>query len=234
MDLLLEGGSIERELDENVALTELREDEGALWSLLVFSGYLRAEAGVAPPNDVPPYRLSIPNREVRAVYAGVFRLWMRERMRGHGGSVDRLRAALLDGDVEALEEQLQAFTTNLLSYHDTTSLDPEQVYQGFVVGLLAALEPEYQVRSNRESGRGRPDVLIRPVQPGRPGVVLELKVARSPRKTLERALEEGLEQIRAHDYAAELRAAGASVVHAFAVAFDGKRLSVRAGMDDAP
>ncbi|WP_437874867.1 PD-(D/E)XK nuclease domain-containing protein [Sorangium sp. So ce513] len=93
--------------------------------------------------------------------------------------------------------------------------------QGFVLGLLAALEPEYQVRSNRESGRGRPDVIIRPAQPGRPGVVLELKVARGG-KALEQALEEGIEQIRRNDYAAELRAAGAAPIHALAVAFDGK------------
>jgi hypothetical protein len=148
--------------------------------------------------------------------------------------VRRLTRALLEGDAEALEEQLQAFTTNLLSYHDTR-LRPEQVYQAFVIGLLATLEPDYQVRSNRESGTGRPDVVIRPRVPGKPGVILELKVARPGKKTPKKALAEGLAQIRAHDYGAELRAAGAprpaagaTPVHAFAVAFDGKRVSVRA------
>jgi hypothetical protein len=70
IDTLLEGGSIERTLDENVVLTDLHENKRALWSLLVFSGYLRAEAGEPLfPNEVPPYRLSIPNREVRQVYS---------------------------------------------------------------------------------------------------------------------------------------------------------------------
>ena len=96
------------------------------------------------------------------------------------------------------------------------------MYHAFVIGLLATLEPEYEVRSNRESGRGRPDVTIRPRQAGRPGAVLELKVARPGKKTLDQALAEGVAQIQERDYASELRAAGASPVHAFAVAFDGK------------
>jgi hypothetical protein len=164
--------------------------------------------------------------EVREVYTTTFRQWMTAYLKGRGGNLRKLVSALLEGDAATLEEQLQAFTINLLSYHDAGAVEPEQVYHAFVIGLLAVLEPDYQVRSNRESGKGRPDVLIRPVQPGKPGAVLELKVV-GRRKTKEQALEEGLAQIRAHDYGAELRAAGASAVHAFAVAFDGKDVWVR-------
>jgi hypothetical protein len=71
--------------------------------------------------------------------------------------------------------------------------------------------------------------MVRPMQPGKPGVVLELKVARPRKQTLAQALAEGLAQLRRNDYGAELRAAGAPVVHAFAVAFDGKRVRVKAG-----
>jgi hypothetical protein len=225
---LLEGGSIEQELDENVALSELHTSESALFSLLVFAGYLKAERRGPAPVERTVHLLSIPNREVRLIYARTFRGWMQARMAGHGGSLDRLIRALLGGDAESFEEQLQSFVTNLLSFHDPGALDPERVYQGFVVGLLAVLEPEHQVRSNRESGRGRPDVIIRPAQPGKPGVVLELKVARPGKKTLEQALSEGLSQLQGNDYGAELRAGGAAPVHAFAVAFDGKEVRVRA------
>lgn len=225
-ETLLEGGGIERVLDENVVLSELHRSEDALFGLLVFSGYL--EAAELPPDATgrAVHRLSIPNREVRHVYATTFRTWMENRMKGHGGSLDKLTRALLGGDAERFEEQLQAFVTNVLSYQDPGTLDPERVYQGFVVGLLAVLEPAHQVRSNRESGKGRPDVLIRPLQPGQAGVVLELKVAKPGKKTLEQALAEGLAQLRANDYDAELRAMGASPIHAFAVAFDGKEVRV--------
>jgi hypothetical protein len=228
---LLEGGRIERALDENVVLADLARRPEALWSLLVFSGYLKAEGAKVPPGDGPRYRLSIPNREVREVFTSTFREQMASRLEGHGGDVARLTAALLGGDAETLEEQLQAFTTNLLSYHDT-ALRPEQVYHAFVIGLLATLEPEYVVRSNRESGAGRPDVTVRPRTAGKPGAVLELKVAKPGKKTPEKALEEGLSQIAAGDYGAELRAAGAAPVHAYAVAFDGKRVWVRSAAED--
>jgi hypothetical protein len=226
-EALLSGGSLERVLEESVSLTELADNEDALWSLLVFSGYLKAERRSRGSMERASHLLSIPNREVRQVYASTFRRWMEARLRGHGGSLEELCGALLTGDAELLEEQLQAFVTNLLSYHDPGTVKPERVYHAFVVGLLAVLEPGYQVRSNRESGQGRPDVLIRPTQPGKPGVVLELKVARPGRATLAQALAEGLAQLRAYDYGAELLAAGAPKVHAFAVAFDGKKVRVK-------
>jgi hypothetical protein len=78
------------------------------------------------------------------VYATTFRQWLEGRLVSRGGSVDRLKTALLRGDAEVFERQLQAFVTDVLSYHDPAVLDPEQVYQGFVLGLLATLEPEYQ------------------------------------------------------------------------------------------
>ncbi len=95
-----------------------------------------------------------------------------------------------------------------------------------MIGLLASLEPDYEVRSNRESGEGRPDVLIKPRFAGRPGVVLEVKMARRGEKKLESAMTEGLEQLEAHDYAAELRAAGVQKIQQMVVGFDGKRVMV--------
>jgi hypothetical protein len=224
---LLAGEGVERVLDENVVLDRLEDNDDALWSLLVFSGYLRAQRlPPAQPAWLPAYRLSIPNAEVRLLYTSSFAQWMTARMKGHGGQLERLLAALLQGDAPRFEQQLGAFVTNVLSYHDLGADEPERVYQVFVLGLLAALEPGHRVRSNRESGQGRPDVLVCPVVPGQPGVVLELKVARGG-KTLEQALEEGWAQAQRLDYAAELRAVGAAPVHVLVVAFDGKVVRVR-------
>jgi hypothetical protein len=224
-EALLAGGSLERELDENVVLDRLTSDEDALWSLLVFSGYLKAEELPVPYGEPPVYKLSIPNREVRIVYTRTFREWLRERLHERGGAVDRLVAALLGGDAEALEDQLQTIADTLLSYQDPVR--PEQLYHGLILGLLATMEPGHRVRSNRESGEGRPDVMVLPRDPGKPGAVLELKVAKPGRRTPEQALEEGIRQIVDKDYRAELQRLGADPVHAFSVAFDGKRVWVR-------
>lgn len=231
VEALLAGDSIERVLDENIALEQLQENPDTLWNLLVFAGYLKAEKRPRGRMEQPAHRLSIPNREVRQVYTSTFREWMQARLGAPGGDLGRLTRALLQGDAEALEQQLQAFATSLLSYHDTAGLSAEQVYHAFVVGLLAVMEPDHVVRSNRESGAGRPDVLILPNRPGMPGVVLELKVVKGGKrpsgKVIAKALENALEQIRRNDYAAELRAAGAAPIHAFAVAFDGKQVRVK-------
>jgi len=226
---LLEGRSVETFLDENVVLSEIRTNDDALWSLLVFSGYLKADP--LPYDSIVGkvvYRLSIPNREVREVYSSTFQRWIKTNLTAQGGDVGKLARALLSGDAEAFEDQLQRFVQNVLSYYDIAKLDPERVYHGFVLGLLAALEPEYIVRSNRETGSGRPDVTIRPRLAGKPGALLELKLARKGKKTPAAALREGLAQIRSKGYAADLWAAGVSDVHAFAVAFDGKRVWVKA------
>jgi hypothetical protein len=224
IETLLEGGGLLRTLDENVVLADIDTRADALWGLLTFSGYLKAEKRVIDAGEEARYLLSIPNREVRTVYTSTFRQWMADRMGGER-VVTRLERALLSGDAEGLEEALGGFAKSVLSYHDTARR-PEQVYHAFVIGLLASLDPEYEVRSNRESGKGRPDVMVRPKHAGKPGAVLELKVARPGRKTLDEALAEGAAQIRDRDYAGELRAAGASPVHAFAVAFDGKDVRV--------
>jgi hypothetical protein len=226
---LLEGRSIETYLDETVLLSRLAADEEALWSLLVFSGYLKAEP--LPYDPVVGrlvYRLSIPNREMRQFFATLFQRWFKVHLDMQGGDVGKLGKALISGDGDAFEAQLQLFIQNILSSYEIAKADPDRAFDGFILGLLAALEPEYIVRSNREAGSGRPDVTIRPRLAGKPGALLELKLARKGKKTPAAALREGLTQIRSKGYAADLWAAGVSEVHAFAVAFDGKRVWVKA------
>jgi excisionase family DNA binding protein len=140
-----------------------------LWSLLVFSGYLRAERGpVVPGKPRSPLRRSIPNEEVFEVYRRTFQSWMEKGLRGEGGGVEALLDALLKGDARRLEGELQRLATHMLSFLDQGHRDPERFYHGLMLGLLASLEPDYEVRSNRESGGGRPDVWVKPRTAGKP------------------------------------------------------------------
>ncbi len=225
MEILLGGGEIERELDENTALGDLANNTNVLFSLLTFAGYLKARA--LPSEFHDRFALSIPNREVRAVFRGTFRGWLETGLSNGGSSLDELKEALLSGDEEGLEEILNELAGSVLSYQDGASKRPEFFYHGFVLGLLTTLEPEYRVRSNRESGDGRPDVLVMPAEKGRPGVVLELKVAKPKRKTLEQALDEGEAQMKAKNYGAELGAQGVGSLVGLVLAFDGKVVQVR-------
>jgi hypothetical protein len=117
-----------------------------------------------------------------------------------------------------------------VSYFDTAGPEPERFYHGLVVGLLAGLGSSYEVRSNRESGFGRCDVMVLPRAAGQPGVVIELKrVETEVGETPEKALSAALAQIDERDYAAELRERGAAPIHRMAAVFDGKRAYVRVG-----
>ncbi|MCX4245058.1 AAA family ATPase [Paraliomyxa miuraensis] len=227
--VLLAGQCLRRALDEHVVLPDLERNPTAIWSFLVFAGYLKAEVVEDSPKGVVA-DVSIPNLEVDGLWRELFVRWLGERMHGIG-QVDAVARALLEGDASTMAALLGDLVRDVLSVHDTGTgpTAPERVYHAFVLGLLAHLEPEHRVRSERESGYGRSDVLIIPRRPGQPGVVLELKRVLEDRgESPDAALASALQQIEARDYAAELRAAGAEPVRKVAIAFAGKRVWVRA------
>ncbi|MBK9648863.1 MAG: AAA family ATPase [Deltaproteobacteria bacterium] len=228
-ELLLSGGSVEKRIDPQVALRDLDHEPGGVWSLLLTAGYLRAD-DVRYEHGEAVVSLAIPNVEVNNVWRRSFLSWL-QRSGGGEASVKRLHQALLSGQTQDLARLLAKLVQNALSYHDTglgPDSAPERVYQAFTLGLLVSLEPDWRVRSNRESGLGRADVLILPSAPGRPGVVLEFKrVWVEEGETPDQALNDAQRQITERRYAAELWAAGSSVVYAVAIAFEGKRVWAR-------
>jgi hypothetical protein len=229
MEHLLSGGTLEKVIEENVVLRDIERKVSATYGLLLFSGYLKPQEVLAGDGN-PLVRLAIPNREVRVAFSDTVMGWLEESAVRAGVKVDGLVAAMLAGDVSSFEGYLSDLVVSALSYQDTGGREPERVYQAFVLGLLAHLEPRYRVRSNRESGYGRHDVAVTPARPGEPGVVIEFKRVDTARgETLDAALDSALRQIADRRHGDELLAAGASPVRAYAVAFDGKRVHVRAG-----
>ncbi len=225
VERLLQGESIPKRIDEHLSLRDLDHRPDVVWSFLLFSGYLKPH-GFSEEEGTRLVNLTIPNYEVRLVFLNVFRHWLS----GHLGGDDRsrmLQDAILRADTETAERLLENLMLSV-SYHDVTRHQPEKFYHGLILGLLVNLEAHYVVRSNRESGYGRADVLLIPREAERPGVVLEFKALDSQRgESAEQAMQMALSQIRDRDYAAELRAAGAQPIHELAVVFDGKRVWVR-------
>jgi Predicted AAA-ATPase/PD-(D/E)XK nuclease superfamily len=228
MERLMRGEEIERAVAEHVALRDLQTKSELVWSLLLYTGYLKA-VGQRRESRTLWCRLAIPNQEVLSIYESLFLAWTDEGLGGDQKRQELIRA-LLGGDVETCERLLEQWLLASASLHDTARFaPPERFYHGFVLGLLVSLGERYDVVSNQESGYGRCDVLITPRVPGQPGVVLELKVRDDRRgETVEQALERALDQLAARDYAASLRTRGAAPVHELAVVFDGKRVFVRA------
>ncbi|MDC0683158.1 PD-(D/E)XK nuclease domain-containing protein [Sorangium atrum] len=223
-EALLRGEPVEARIDENIVLRDLDQQPEALWSFLLFSGYLTATAVWEELGEVTA-SLAIPNLEVRVAYRDLFRSWLRRGLpeRRHAEALIR---ALLDGDAPSLEALIERLLVTVMSYQDPAGREPEKLYHGFILSLLVQLEGDYDVRSNRESGLGRVDLLVRPRAPGRPGVVLELKVPQRG-ETPEQALLAAARQVRDRRYAVELVAAGAAPVHELVAVFDGKQAWVR-------
>ena len=222
---LLHGETIERPIYEAISLREVDRLPLAVWSFLLASGYLTAEA-VTWGKSRPLARLRIPNREVRTCFETLFIEHLETAMASRSSQLDVLRRALLGGDAETLEALLTDILLTDASHHDFPARLGEAVYQTFVLGMLVHLRDDYDVRSNRESGFGRADVLVCPRRPGDPGVVMELKVPGRD-GDVERALTAAAAQIRDRRYTAELRARGADPIHALAIVFDGKLAHVR-------
>ncbi|MCB9740769.1 MAG: AAA family ATPase [Deltaproteobacteria bacterium] len=237
LETLLSGGSITKPVDEHLVLREVRASSASVWSFLLFSGYLRADAFVG--DDAmgrPQWSLTVPNLEVRRAFSSLFANFLDRGLGGEDRTAQLCRA-LLSGDAQTFGKLLGELLAHVLSYHDVGGRRPEAVYQAFVVGLLVRLDASHEVSSNREAGYGRVDVLVSPRKPGEAGVVLELKVIdHDEGETAQSALAAALRQVRERDYAAALRERGAGVVHQLGAVFDGKRAWVAAvgdGQGDA-
>ena len=227
-EALLSGGSVEKRFDEQVSFDELGRRPGAVWGLLVAGGYLRIEA--AGPAHADGSTLKITNHEIALSFDGMVRGWFDVVSSRYNAFV----RALLAGDLDAMNVYMNDVALDTFSTFDTgkraSGLEPERFYHGFVLGLLVELRGRYLICSNRESGFGRYDVLLEPLDPkADDGIVLEFKV-HNPRKeaTLEDTASAAKQQIVDKRYASELEAKGLAPerIHAYGFAFEGKHVLI--------
>ena len=216
---LLEGGTIERPVHDDVALRDLRGNH--VWSLLLFSGYLKA-LSVRDDGDRVLATLALPNLEVRRIWRATFADYLDTGV----DSLEPLHQAFLTGNAEKVQDLLQKLLIRHVSVHDVAETQAEAFYHAFVLGLLVTLEKTHAVRSNREDGMGRADVWIVPKTPGQPGVVLEFK-KQTGKGSLAWHAAAALRQISAKGYGAELEAAGATPIQKMGISFAGKEIVVK-------
>lgn len=158
METLLQGGSVRKEINDNISFREIERSSDALWSFLLFSGYLKI---VSREMDLRLYgQLTIPNREVVYLFEEIVIDWFRENIDDDDAKL--MLKALVTGDVETFGEMFQHFVLETFSVFDAGGKEPEKVYHAFVLGLLVHLRGRYELKSNRESGFGRYDVMLIP------------------------------------------------------------------------
>lgn len=233
-ELLLNGKEIVTELDEQIVYDQLDLEETAIWSLLLASGYLKVEEKIRDDSDYlnwkQLYRLKLTNFEVKVMFAHMVKNWFSKT----GGDYNAFIKAMLNDDIEAMNAYMNRISMRIFSYFDvgkksSKMLEPERFYHGFVLGLLVELMDRYEIKSNRESGFGRYDVMLRPRNVKDKAIIMEFKVI-SPKKekSLEETAQNALEQIKEKNYKEELIEAGISEnnIKAYGFAFEGKNVLI--------
>lgn len=231
---LLCGECIWSEIDEQIVYNQLDGNEKAVWSLLLAGGYLKVlsyeKYQDIPEGTEPKYQLALTNLEVKLMFQRMIHDWFAPVQPDYNDFVK----AMVAGDVDAMNEYMNRIALQTFSYFDTgdraSGAEPERFYHGFVLGLLIDLRDRYYLRSNRESGFGRYDIMLEPKHPGKDNaVILEFKV-RSARKgkSLEETAQSALAQIRERKYSEELKMKGItdSQIKEYGVAFEGKTVLI--------
>ena len=212
---LLFGKKVEEEITGKSTLQEVLEAHD-LWELLLFSGYLTIDKKIE--DDL--YSIKVPNNEVKKFFKDSFI----EISFGTNLTFKRLIKTLLNNNIEDFEENLQEILLKYMSFYDVSSI--EKVYHSFILGLMIHLEGRYHINSNGESGLGRYDIAIEPLNKNLRGFILEFKVADSE-ETLEQKAEEALEQIKDKKYYIELEKRGIKEMTFLGIAFYKKFLKIK-------
>ena len=233
-ETLLQGKAIWTTVEEQIVYDQLDNDEAAIWSLLLASGYLKVldydREEVLECTEEAEYKLTLTNYEVERMFYGMVRNWFQESRSDYNDFVQ----ALLDGDRKAMNAYMNRVASNTFSYFDTgnrpSGEEPERFYHGFVLGLIVDLQNRYVITSNRESGFGRYDVLLEPKNCSKDdAIILEFKVYDPDgEKTLEDTVKDALNQIEKKKYAAQMTSKGIPENHIrkYGFAFCGKKVLI--------
>ena len=226
------GKSIFTKLDKEIVFSELKGSTMGIFSLLLASGYVKILSVKGYGRD-KVYEITLTNFEVSQMFEKMVEDWFRGSEEKYNGFIK----ALLMGDVEVMNDYMNDVALETFSSFDvgdrpSEKAEPERFYHGFVLGLLVELRNRYEVRSNRESGFGRYDVMLIPKNLQDNGIILEFKVHREKKeKDLEETVQAALEQIEEKKYEQELIAQGIpkEKIKKYGFAFRGKEVLIGDG-----
>ena len=227
IEKLVAGGIVEKQLRLDLTYDEIDSTIDNLWSVLFTTGYL-TKVGEVKMSDSESYayKLVIPNKEVREVFILQIQEWFKSAVANDNDNMRLLSKAILEKDEQQIQRQLNIVMGRMISVLDTKAPDnmKENFYHGLLLGLLRGSNPDWLIRSNRESGDGFSDILIKPEDPD-VGIVIEVKYAKDI-KGLDEACEAAMAQIKDKRYDEALRDEGRCDILTYGIAFSRKRCEV--------
>lgn len=227
IERLIAGEAIEKVIRQDLTYDEIENSIDNIWSVLFTTGYL-TKIGEAklPDSESYAYMLVIPNKEVREVFVLQIQEWFKAVVANDNDTMKLLSKAILDKDETLLARQLNIVMGRMISILDTKAPDDmkENFYHGLLLGLLRGSNPDWLIKSNRESGDGFSDILIKPENPDL-GIVIEVKYAKEF-KGLDAACDAAMAQIKQKRYDETLRDEGRCDILVYGIAFCRKRCKV--------
>jgi len=222
---LINNETIEKNIDQNFVFPDLKTDKELLWTLLTFSGYLTTES----KRDVDNYSLKIPNYEIKYVFKNIILKWLSVDIKIRKTLLEETTKYLINNEIAKFEKGFKKIIGDTFSYFDING-EPENVYQSYVLGLLAIIGDDYIIKSNRESGDGRYDILLIPHDKTKYGIVIEIKqIVRNPNddsetfnKKIDDKIKEAKKQIDKNKYYMELIDNKISKIIKLPIVFAGK------------
>ena len=252
LKVLIEGGIINKKVKDNIVFPDMKEDKNAIWSFFLMCGYLRYDNYIddCEIRDTN-VELSIPNKEIRTIFVETIEpFWFNKPTKTD--DLINLAHLLVEGDIDVFIKEFTEFCMVALSYFDVGGNEPERFYHAFVLGMLTCLKDRYLIRSNREAGHGRYDIMITPKfgirnsefgipnselrTPNSRGVIFEFKTIdenerdifalMSKKDPFELAFDTARSQLAERQYDVEMRAEGVEEIVTLIAVFKGKEVRV--------
>ena len=224
LNALILGEKVIARIDQNVVYRSLTEDPGNIYSLLLVAGYLKTLSKELQGDGTWLCEVSIPNREIAAVYKSEILSHLIQIGVVTRGTANKIAESLYKLDITKLQEGIDEYMQKTISFYDAGA---EGFYHGLTLGLVALMDNQYKIRSNRESGDGRYDISMFPRKKKLPGIIMELKWDKDlDDKALDLLSSDALDQIQEKRYDAEMKEEGITDIVKIGVAFSGKKVKI--------
>ncbi|MBQ7932981.1 MAG: PD-(D/E)XK nuclease domain-containing protein, partial [Clostridia bacterium] len=218
IEKLIAGEPIRKVINEQLTYNEIYDSMENIWSLLFMTGYLTFTEEVED-SELTEYYLRLPNKEVQRIFVQQVMAWFKEKSAANTEVLSELYDAFKNGDTGIIKNILDEQLIDCISYHDAY----ESFYHGFLLALLLPCR-DWNVTSNRETGKGRNDILIEALDKSH-GIVIEIKNCRDG--NMEELCDEALRQIEERDYTAVLRRYRFKEIRIYGIAFWDKECMVK-------
>ena len=224
IEQLLRDEEIEVPINLETVIVGIEKNEENIWGLLLGTGYLKVTEVVDLAHGI--YKVKIPNYEIKFLFQNIIREWFNDKVIGN--NLNTILKDLITLNLEEFEEKFKQLVIEMFSFMDVGKNTAENFYHAFVLGMLVGLKDSYYVKSNRESGFGRYDIMLEPKDKNENSFVMEFKVYKEEKeKTIEDTIENAKKQIEERKYAEDLEERGYTNITKMVFAFKGKEVKMQ-------